>query len=69
MFRKVEVAMSSIKLKLLKTLELQYSSLPAKKTLLKSAGSFFDQGRVRGGAIVVPDPQERHSMGKKGINF
>ena len=30
-----------IKLKPLKTLELQYSSLPAKKTLLKSAGSFL----------------------------
>ena len=70
MLRKVDIATSSLKTKLLKALATTNTPpSPSKNVDIRlyhfwSRQNNFDQGVARGGAIAEPYPQDRRSVGK-----
>ena len=80
MLRKMDDTASSFKIKLERTGNYRYSISPPppkKKNnveawldhFISSRINKFDQGGARGGAIVVPNPRDRRSVGKKVQNL
>ena len=79
MLRKMDDTASSFKIKLESTGNYRYSISPPppKKNnvearldhFISSRINKFDHGGARGGAIVVPNPWDRRSVGKKVQNL
>ena len=76
MLLKMDVTMSSVKMKLLKALKTTkntphpptQSNVEVRLDHFSSRLKKIDQGGAKGGAIVVPNQRDRLSMGKKVQN-